>query len=104
MLTMYRFGGPMVEEISVLIKDIKTLLANVAGMTVLNALIRVCEERSVEAMNLYTKNLVYCGLEVECALRLAKMHEHLTPSPDKQQKVPTLFSLPTVHLSDRLAR
>jgi hypothetical protein len=84
---MYRLGALMIEELSVLVKDIKTLLANISGMTVLNALIRVCEERSVEAMNLYTKNLVYCGLEVECALRLAKMHEHLTSPPDKQQKV-----------------
>jgi hypothetical protein len=92
MLAMYRLGGSISEEISVLVKDIKSLLANVSGMTMLNALIRVCDERCVEAMNLYTKNLVYCGLEVECALRLAKMHEHLTPSPEKQQKVHT--SLP----------
>lgn len=84
---MYRMGGSVAEEISILVKDVKSLLANVSGMTLLNALLRVCEERCVEAMNLYSKHLVYCGLEVECALRLAKMHEHLTPVPEKQQKV-----------------
>lgn len=84
---MYRLGGPIIEEIPSIVKDIKTLLSNGISPNILNALLRVCEERCTEAMNLYSKNIVNCGLEVECALRLAKMHEYLTNVPEKQQKV-----------------
>ena len=84
---MYRLGGTIVDEIPSIVKDIKVLISNGTASTVLNALLRVCEERCTEAMNLYSKNIVNCGLEVECALRLVKMHEYLTNVPEKQQKV-----------------
>ena len=35
----------------------------------------VAQEKAAEAIRLYSRSVVFCGLEVECALRVAKMQE-----------------------------
>jgi hypothetical protein len=93
MLTLLRFGGSIVEEIPILVKDVKTSIANSQSPSVLAAVLRVGEEKCVEAMAMYSKNIALCGLEVECSLRLAKMHEQYNTGPEKHQKVLNLLFL-----------
>ena len=41
----------------------------------------LAEERAAEAMSLYSRRVVFCALEVECALRIARLHELAATSP-----------------------
>ena len=57
-----------------------------------NAVMKLAEERCVEALSLYSRNIAFAGLEVECALKVARMYEKAPPSSeieDKEQKVLT---------------
>ena len=49
--------------------------------------LKLAEERANEAISIYSKSIVFCSLEVECTLRLARMHEVNSNSLDKEQKV-----------------
>ena len=55
------------------VKELKSHLSN--GQVTRSAVLRVAELRCVEAMEHYSKTIVMCGLEVECALKCARMHE-----------------------------
>ena len=51
-------------------------------------LLRMAEERVSEALSVYSRHVVYCGLEVECTLRVARMFEEFALNhPEKEAKV-----------------
>ena len=50
------------------------------------ALWNLAEEKAQEAINLYSKCIVLCGLEVECCLKLARLHA-LAGSVEKERRV-----------------
>mmetsp|Transcript_1167 Transcript_1167/g.1895 ORF Transcript_1167/g.1895 Transcript_1167/m.1895 type:complete len:1683 (+) Transcript_1167:109-5157(+) len=87
MLTMLRLGSGASEELLGMVREIRSLVSSGGVGSVTGGVVRVAEERCVEAMSLYSRNIALCGLEVECSLRLARMHEQLSPSPERQQKV-----------------
>lgn len=47
---------------------------------------KLAEEKALEALNLYSKCIVLCGLEVECCLKLARLHAYAR-TVDKERRV-----------------
>jgi hypothetical protein len=45
----------------------------------------LAEEKACEALVIYSKSVVYCALQVECTLRVARMFE--TSQPDRDDRV-----------------
>jgi hypothetical protein len=41
--------------------------------------VRLAEERAADALAIYATNIVYCAMEVECLLRLARTLESSAP-------------------------
>jgi hypothetical protein len=59
-----------------------------SGLSLGCAVVRLAEERCVEALSLHGRNMAFAGLEVECSLKLARMYEEAAgPIPDREQKV-----------------
>jgi hypothetical protein len=58
------------------------ILENVEGKCV-----RLAEERAFEAAVIYSKNMAYSFMEVECLLRLARMYETNQWVVEREQKV-----------------
>ena len=88
MLGLLHLGVEAEEELPLLVREVKNLLANGTVANAVAAVVRVAEDRCVEALSLYAKNISWCVLEVECCLRLARVHEMLnTALSEQQQKV-----------------
>jgi hypothetical protein len=88
MLSLLQHGAEMEEELLLLVKDVKTLVANGTVPSNQAAVVRLSEDRCAEALALYSKNIAWCVMEAGCCLRLAKIHEMLnTAMSDKQLKV-----------------
>lgn len=68
-------------------RDLRGLLQS--GMSLSCAAIKLAEDRGVEALGLYARNITFAGLEVECSLKLARMYEEAATAgvPDREQKV-----------------
>jgi hypothetical protein len=66
-------------------KEIKTIVAT--GLTQEAAIIKIAEDKCTEALQYYSKNIAFAGLEVECLFRLARMYEESLTVLDKEQKV-----------------
>ena len=47
---------------------------------------KLAEERAFEAASIYSKGVMYCGMEVECLLRLARIHETMEWKADREHK------------------
>lgn len=47
----------------------------------------VAEEAVGEALGVYSKNVIYFGLEVECALRFARLHEVASDTHNKNREL-----------------
>lgn len=88
MLAMLNLGSEAEAELLLLVKDIKALIANGTVSSNTAAVVRISEDRCVEALSLYSKNIAWCVMEAGCCLSLAKIHEMLNTSmSEKQQKV-----------------
>ena len=48
---------------------------------------RLAEDRMNDAISIYASNIVFCALEVECILRVARMHETSPVPYNKESKV-----------------
>eukprot|EP01038_Epipyxis_sp_PR26KG_P004766 gene4766-6686_t len=71
-------------------RDLKSIMAvSPSGnpLTDVERGLKLAEERANEAISIYSKSVVFCSLEVECTLRLARMHESSENNFDKEQKV-----------------
>ena len=73
-------------------KEIKTLVAT--GLTQEAAVMKIAEEKCTEALQYYSKNIAFAGLEVECLFRLARLYEESSTVLDKEQKVMFFFLHP----------
>ena len=54
--------------------------------------VRLAEERACEAATIYSKNVAYSIMEVECLLRLARMYETNEWVIEREQKVLVIYS------------
>ncbi|CAE7683901.1 unnamed protein product, partial [Symbiodinium microadriaticum] len=63
MLGLLHLGVEAEEELPMLVREVKSLLANGTVATASAAVVRVAEERCVEALSLYAKNIAWCVLE-----------------------------------------
>ncbi len=68
-----------------LLKDAKTT-NEVPELSATARLFLMADEKVNEALSYYSRNIVFCLFEVECCLRLARMHETFA-SMDSPQKV-----------------
>ena len=62
--------------------DVVNILENVEAKCV-----RLAEERAFEAAAIYSKNIAYSVMEVECLLRLSRMYETNQWVVEREQKV-----------------
>lgn len=82
-------------------KDLKTITLSTAsqldGLSSLDTMsleekaYRLAEERTNEAIAIYARNIVFCTMEVECTLRLARLYEKCDLLPNKELMVNNLL-------------
>jgi len=75
---------PLSEEISGVVQGTE--------QTVEARSLRLAEEKCCEALSIYARSVIFCVLEVECSLRMARMHEMSSWSCDREQKVVDYFA------------
>lgn len=66
-------SSDLLDQLPLQIKELKSLISG--GLSIANAVLRLAESRCLDAMDHYSKSIALCGLEVECALKCARMHE-----------------------------
>lgn len=71
----------------VLGRELRTLMQS--GLNVSGAVVKLAEERCLEALGVYARNIAFAALEVECSLKLARMYEEADAASvtDREQKV-----------------
>ena len=55
--------------------------------TIERSCMRLAEDKASDALAIYSRNIIYSTLEVECCLRLARMHEKISFTANKERKV-----------------
>ena len=75
--------GTSLEE--VIGRDVKALTSS--GLSSDLALLKIAEDRCAEALTIYSKNVAFSGLEVECLFRVARLCADFPIIPDREQKV-----------------
>ncbi len=66
-------------------RDVKALTST--GLSTDSALLKIAEDRCAEALAIYSKNVAFSGLEVECLFRVARLCADYPVIPDREQKV-----------------
>jgi hypothetical protein len=89
MLLLHKLNLPVEEILS---RELRVLMLNQNNLTeeeppsLAAKVMMLMEERAVEALSLYSRNIIFCAFEVECSLRLARAQEFNT-TLEKERKV-----------------